>query len=49
MYTVNVFFSGGDSAAMVSMLSFARRSGLYTFGEKSERGRRMVGEKFKRI
>ena len=27
-------------------LPFARRSGLYTLGKKSEQGRQMVGEKF---
>ena len=40
--------SCGDVAATDSVLSFERRSGLYTFGKKSERGRRMVEEKFEK-
>ena len=38
--------SFGDSAAIASMLTFARRLGLYTFGKKGEKGRRMVGENY---
>ena len=38
----------GDVAATDSVLSFERSSGLYTFGKKSERGRRMVEEKFEK-
>ena len=40
--------SCGDVAATDSVLSFERSSGLYTFGKKSERGRRMVEEKFEK-
>ena len=42
-----MYLSCGDSAAIASMLSFAKS--LYTFGKKSEQGRRMIGEKFERM
>ena len=45
-----MYLSCGDVAGTDSMLSFERRSVLFTFGKESEQGRRMVEENmFERI
>ena len=43
-----MYLSCGDVAASDSVLSFERRSVLYPFGKKSERGRHKVEEKFEK-